>query len=101
VEYYEKLVNALGQNQVDRSVRLYMVPGMGHCGGGEGPNIFDTLTALEKWQEEKTAPQEIIASQIENGSVTRTRPLCPYPQVAQYKGSGSTDRAENFACRLP
>ena len=101
VEYYEQLVKELGQAQVEGSVRLYMVPGMGHCGGGEGPNIFDTLTALEKWQEKKISPREILASQRTNGIVTRTRPLCPYPQVAQYKGSGNTDQAENFACRLP
>lgn len=101
VEYYEKLVKALGQNQVERSVRLYMVPAMGHCGGGEGPNVFDTVTALEKWREKKVPPQEIIASQYTKGAITRTRPLCPYPQVAQYKGSGNTDQAENFVCRVP
>jgi feruloyl esterase len=101
VEYYKKLVAALGQHQVDDSVRLYMAPGMGHCGGGEGPNVFDTLTALEQWREHGVAPKEIIASQITNGSVSRMRPLCPYPQVAQYKGTGSTDQAENFFCRLP
>jgi feruloyl esterase len=101
VVYYEKLVKAVGQNQVDRSVRLYMVPGMGHCGGGEGPNVFDTLTAMERWRENGVAPKEIIASQITKGSVSRTRPLCPYPQTAQYKGTGSTDQAENFVCRLP
>jgi feruloyl esterase len=101
VQYYEKLVAALGKKQVDDSVRLYMVPGMGHCGGGEGPNVFDTLTALEQWREHGAAPKEIIASQITKGGVSRTRPLCPYPQVARYKGTGSTDRAENFVCRIP
>jgi len=101
VEYYEKLVTALGKNQVNDSVRLYMVPGMGHCGGGEGPNVFDALATMEQWREHGVAPKEIIASQITDGSVSRTRPLCPYPQVAQYKGTGSTDQAENFLCRLP
>jgi len=101
VRYYHKLVAALGQPQVDDSVRLFMVPGMGHCGGGEGPNVFDTLTALEQWREHGAAPNEIIASQITNGSVSRTRPLCPYPQVAQYQGTGNIDQAENFVCRLP
>jgi feruloyl esterase len=99
--YYERLVSTLGKSQVDDSVRLYMVPGMGHCGGGEGPNVFDTLTPLEQWREHGVAPKEIIASQITKGSVVRTRPLCPYPQVAQYKGTGSIDQAENFVCRLP
>lgn len=101
MNYYEELVAALGKSQVEDSVRLYMVPGMGHCTGGEGPNVFDTLTALEQWREHGAAPKEIIASQIINGSVSRTRPLCPYPQIAQYKGSGSTDQAQNFVCRLP
>ena len=101
VEYYEKLVKALGQKQVEGALRLYMVPAMGHCGGGEGPNVFDTLSALEKWREKDAAPREIVASQVVKGSVIRTRPLCPYPQVAQYKGTGSTDQAENFACQAP
>lgn len=101
VEYYEKLVTALGKDQVEDSVRLYMIPGMGHCGGGEGPNVFDMLTAMERWRENGVAPKEITASQIANGSVSRTRPLCPYPLIAQYKGTGSTDQAENFVCRLP
>ena len=82
-------------------VRLFMVPGMGHCGGGEGPNVFDTLTAMEQWREHGVAPKQIVASQMTNGSVSRTRPLCPYPQVAKYNGTGSTDRAENFVCRMP
>jgi feruloyl esterase len=99
VEYYEKLITVLGQTQVNDSIRLYMVPAMGHCGGGEGPNQFDVLTPLEKWREQGMAPKEIIASQITNGSVSRTRPLCPYPQSAQFKGSGDTDQAENFVCR--
>jgi feruloyl esterase len=101
IEYYQKVESVLGTSQVENSVRLYMVPGMGHCGGGEGPNVFDTLTPLEQWKEHGTAPKEIVASLITKGTVVRTRPLCPYPQVAQYKGSGSIDLAENFACRMP
>jgi feruloyl esterase len=91
----------MGKKVVEDSVRLYMAPGMGHCSGGEGPNVFDTLTPLEQWREHGVAPKEIIASQLADGSVIRTRPLCPYPQEAQYKGTGSTDQAENFVCRLP
>jgi feruloyl esterase len=75
-----------------------MVPGMGHCGGGDGPNEFDMLAALEQWREQGKAPSEILASQVIEGRVTRTRPLCPYPQIARYKGTGSIDRAENFVC---
>jgi len=77
-------------------LRLFMVPGMGHCGGGPGPNTFDTLTALEQWVERGVAPARIIAS---GGEVLgRTRPLCPFPQVARYIGHGSIDEAENFVC---
>jgi feruloyl esterase len=101
VNYYDRLVKTLGASDVDRSVRLYMAPGMGHCGGGEGPNVFDALAALEQWREQGKAPAEILASQLADGRVVRTRPLCPYPQIARYKGAGSIDDASNFACRTP
>jgi len=78
--------------------RMFMVPGMGHCSGGPGPNQFDHLTALEQWVEKGVAPDKLIASHITNGKVDRTRPLCVYPQVARWKGTGSTDEAANFAC---
>jgi len=74
---------------------------MGHCGGGDGPNTFDTVTALEQWVEKGKAPDQIIASHSAAGKVDRTRPLCPYPQVAKYKGSGSIDDAANFDCKAP
>ena len=77
-----------------------MVPGMAHCRGGEGPNTFDTVTALEQWVEKDKAPEQIIASHT-NGRVERTRPLCPYPQIAAYQGTGSTDDAVNFICKTP
>jgi feruloyl esterase len=79
-------------------LRLYMVPGMGHCSGGEGPDTFDMMLPLDSWVERGTVPQQIVASKITAGKVTRTRPLCPYPQVARYKGNGSIDEAANFAC---
>jgi feruloyl esterase len=92
-----------------------MVPGMEHCSGGAGPNVFgqfgtpsaDPLhnidAALEAWVEQGTAPAEIIATKYKNNSdprsgVARTRPLCNWPQVAKYKGTGSTDDAANFVC---
>jgi feruloyl esterase len=77
-----------------------MAPGMGHCGGGEGPNKLDVLSVLARWVEEGKAPDSMLA-QRSDGKVARTRPLCPYPQVAVYKGAGSTDDAANFACKLP
>jgi feruloyl esterase len=101
VIYHRRLVEALGEHQVDQSVRLYMVPGMGHCGGGEAPNVFDMVKPLEQWREHGKAPADVTASQVDDGHITRTRPLCPYPQVARYKGTGSSDEAENFLCKLP
>jgi feruloyl esterase len=82
-------------------LRLFMVPGMQHCGGGEGPNTFDMVGALESWVEQGKAPGQILASHSTDGKVDRTRPLCPYPQVAAYKGTGSTDQAANFICKAP
>ena len=78
--------------------RFFLAPGMGHCGGGPGPNQFDHLTALEQWVEKGVAPDKMIATHSTGGKVDRTRPLCLYPQVARWKGTGSTDDAANFAC---
>ena len=99
VNYHKRLVDTLGAPDVHRSVRLYMAPGMGHCGGGEGPNVFDALTALEQWREEGKAPAEILASQLADGRVVRTRPLCPYPQIARYKGSRQYRRRQQLRLR--
>jgi feruloyl esterase len=77
-----------------------MVPGMLHCGGGPGPNSFDMVTALDQWVDQKQPPERIIASHSTAGTVDRTRPLCAYPKVAAYTGSGSTDDAANFVCRI-
>ncbi len=101
VQYFDRVRQTLGAARTDGSVRLFMEPGMAHCGGGEGPNTFDKVSALDRWVEEGQAPASIIASHSTAGQVDRTRPLCPYPQVAQYKGSGSIDDAANFACKLP
>ena len=100
INYYNSVVKALGgPSKTAAIVRLFMVPGMGHCGGGAGPNTFDAVTALERWVEQGRAPDQMVASHSTNGVVDRTRPLCPYPQVAVYKGAGSTDDAANFVCR--
>ena len=88
--------NALAETQ--DFYRLFMVPGMNHCGGGPGANTFDTLTALKNWVERGQAPQRIIASHFTNGAVAFSRPLCPYPQVAQWTGTGSSTDAANFVC---
>jgi feruloyl esterase len=99
VRYYKKVLDTMGGlEKVQSFYRLFMVPGMAHCGGGDGTSDFDMLAALDQWKEQGKAPAEVPASRVRQGKVDRTRPLCPYPQVAKYKGSGSTDDAANFAC---
>lgn len=102
VKYYDSLKDAMGgAAKAADSVRLYMVPGMNHCGGGEGPNLFDMVGAIDNWVVNGKAPQDVLASHSTEGKVDRTRPLCPYPQIAKYKGTGSIDEAVNFACVAP
>jgi Tannase and feruloyl esterase len=79
--------------------RTFLLPGVLHCGGGAGPDTADWTTALVDWAENGTAPDRVIASKISNGTVTRSRPLCPYPQKAVYTGSGSIDDERNFVCK--
>jgi len=99
INYYESVVQFMGGSaKTASSLRLFMAPGMDHCRGGEGPNEFDAVGALEQWVEHGKAPEQIIASHSTKGKVDRTRPLCPYPQIAKYKGSGSIDEAANFVC---
>ena len=101
-QYHQRVVEAVGSaDEVHDSYRLFMAPGMGHCGRGEGPSIFDKMAPIEAWVEWGEAPDSIIASRQRDGAVDRTRPLCPYPQVAAYTGTGSTDEAENFVCQMP
>ena len=94
--YYEKLVKEMG-DQKDFA-RLFMVPGMAHCRGGDGPNTFDTLTAMEQWREQGVTPVQMMGSNPQSGL---SRPLCPYPQYAKYKGSGDLKDAKNWACAAP
>ena len=96
VQYYDDVVRAAGdQGKVADFFRLFLGPGMHHCGGGPGLSAFDALTALESWVEEGNTPKAIVAI---NATADRTRPLCPYPKVAIYNGSGSIDDARNFRC---
>jgi feruloyl esterase len=99
IGYFNRVVGAVGKSAVGKSIQLYMVPGMNHCQGGPGTDTFDKIAALEEWLARGRAPERIVASHMTEGKVDRTRPLCPYPQVAVYKGSGSTDEAANFWCR--
>jgi feruloyl esterase len=98
VSYYESVLKFMGPKQ-DDWFRLFMVPGMNHCGGGTGPNQFNKLAALERWREQNEAPESITAARVNEGVIDMTRPLCPYPQRAVYKGSGSTNDAANYTCK--
>lgn len=116
IQYFEEVQKTLGRKAADASVRLFMVPSMQHCFGGPGPSSFgqfgntsasdpehDVQLALEQWVEKGTAPDKIIATKYANqfsssGQVQMTRPLCPYPQMAKYKGTGDINDAANFAC---
>jgi feruloyl esterase len=99
INYYEKVAATV--KNTEEFARLFMVPGMLHCGGGPGPNSFDTVAALEQWIEQKQPPERIDATHMTNGAVDRTRPLCAYPKSASYTGSGSTDDAASFVCKAP
>ena len=100
VHYYESVVDTLGgPAKASGSIRLFMVPGMGHCRGGDGTDTFDPVAALDPWVSAGHAPERIVASHSTRGAVDKTRPLCPYPQVATYKGTGDTNDAASFVCR--
>jgi feruloyl esterase len=102
VNYYKSVEATMdGAKKTGEFARLFMVPGMMHCKGGDGPTTFDALSAVEKWREQGVAPAKIIASKSEAGKVVETRPLCPYPQAAIYKGSGDSNDAANFVCGIP
>jgi feruloyl esterase len=99
INYYQSVVTAMGAKDTDDVTRLFMAPGMLHCAGGVGPSSFDAVTALEQWVEKGVKPSQLVASHMTNGAVDRTRPLCPYPQVATYTGTGSIDVAASFVCK--
>lgn len=114
IAYYDRVRTAQGSQQAtDGFFRLFLAPGMGHCSGGTGPTVFgnggsqvpnatadnDLLMALDRWVDQGVAPEKIVASRVQSGAVTATRPLCPYPKKAVYNGSGSTSDAANFSCQ--
>jgi feruloyl esterase len=98
VDFFNKVLTLHGNDVAGKSVQLYMVPGMNHCQGGPGTDTFDKMGAIEQWLRTGTAPDRIPASHLTNGTVDRTRPLCPFGQVAKWNGTGSSDDAANFAC---
>jgi len=115
IAYYQSIQSREGEEQAKTFAILYMVPGMGHCAGGPGPSAFGQLgipsakgerfgifTALEQWVETGKQPAAIIATKYTaDKKVEMTRPLCPYPQVAKYSGTGDQNDADSFSCKLP
>jgi feruloyl esterase len=100
INYYSSVLARMGPQQQDW-LRLFMVPGMAHCGGGPGPDQVNWMAALERWRESGIAPDQLSASRVSDNRVNMTRPICPYPLIAKYSGVGSTNDAANFACSLP
>ena len=101
VIYYNNVMKTVGREKTANSLELFMIPGMNHCQGGPGTDTFDKVKTLEQWVEQGKKPAQIVASHLTNGQVDKTRPLCPYPQVAKYKGTGDTNDAANFSCVEP
>jgi feruloyl esterase len=110
IDYFNAVSARMGAATTQDMVRLYMAPGMGHCGGGPGPSQFgqtsvprgdpdhDLAAALEAWVEQGKAPGPVVAAKVQQGKTTRTRPLCPYPATAKWNGTGNTDDASSFSC---
>jgi feruloyl esterase len=94
-----KRINDTAAASAANSLALFMVPGMGHCQGGPGTDVFDKVAALDQWVQTGKKPPSIEAAHLTAGVVDRTRPLCAYPATAHYNGSGSTDDAKNFRCQ--
>ena len=108
IDFYEAVEHNIGSGEkTQQFFRLFMIPGMCHCGMQEGPGIdggdgFDPLTALEKWVEMGEAPESILTIKYDDdGNVLWTRPICPYPQRAIYKGHGDINDAANYSCGEP
>jgi hypothetical protein len=107
IQYYQSIRQKMGAESAQRFVRLFMAPGMMHCGGGPGPNSFDAVASVAQWREENRAPETIIAARyavpttagVSPGEPLSTRPLCAYPKVAHWSGKGSPDEAKNYLCR--
>lgn len=109
IDYYQRVLKTSGTRAAG-SVRLFMMPGVSHCLAGPGPNVFDGVGALDEWHRGGPAPDRLTATKFDNdylgflglpAKTVRTRPLCAYPQVARWTGSGSTDDAANFTCTDP
>jgi feruloyl esterase len=100
IAYYEEVLDTVASDQSDW-LRLFMMPGMGHCRGDIGPDQADFLTALDQWRDQGEAPATITATRVKDGRIDMSRPLCPHPQVATWTGTGDPDVAENYGCTAP
>jgi feruloyl esterase len=116
LDYYQKVQRFMGKNETARFFRMFLAPGVNHCGEGAGPDLFtmapntaspiadpdhDLLEAVVRWVESGQPPEQVIASKIKDGKVVMTRPVCAYPGVVRYRGAGDVARAENFECVKP
>lgn len=101
VNYYTGVLQTVRDPKAADDIRLFMMPGVNHCQGGAGTDTWDKVAVLDQWRTTGKAPEQVTASHLTNGAVDRTRPLCAFPKVATYKGSGSTDDAANFSCQAP
>lgn len=101
IEYAGKATGGDGKAFTDEYLRLYMMPGMGHCRGGTGPDQADFMSALAAWVEEGKAPDRLVSRAVRDGQTVMTRPICPHPQAAAYRGRGDTNDEANFECTLP
>jgi feruloyl esterase len=98
IDFFDRVLGVAGPQAAGTSVQLYMVPGMNHCSGGSGVDTFDTLGAMDQWLVTGHAPARIPAARVVGGVIERTRPLCPYGQVAEWNESGSISDASAFTC---
>ena len=98
IRYHQAVLDKVGRNVEGKSIELFMIPGVFHCQGGPGTDTFDKAATLDAWVTTGKAPDRIVASHLTDGKVDRTRPVCVFPKVAKWSGSGSTDDAQNFAC---
>lgn len=101
LDYYAQVKQKVGATMADASLRMFMVPGMGHCEGGVGADTFDAMEPLSQWVERGVVPAQFEAKRVVDGAVVRTRPLCAYPSVARWNGRGDSRAAATFSCVAP
>ena len=98
IDYYKSVVKRAGPGTAGDSVKLFTIPGMGHCMGGAGCDTFDKLGTIDAWVTRGEAPHRIVAAKVTGGKIVRTSLICAYPEIAKYKGSGDTGEEASFAC---